>query len=67
MHLSKKNKHSYQKEWNGKLKASIELMIAAIARSRHTLYEGSEEPSDIVKAPEIKKKHASTSRGSHLY
>jgi hypothetical protein len=47
---------------NGKLKASIELMIAAVARSRQSLYEGSEAPSDVVKAPEIKKNHASALR-----
>jgi hypothetical protein len=37
-------------------------MIAAVARSWQPLYEGSEEPSDVVKAPKIKKNHASALR-----
>ena len=42
---------------NGKLKASIELMIAAVARSRSSLYEGPEAKGSVVK-----KSHASTLR-----
>lgn len=47
---------------NGKMKASIELMIAAVARSRQSLYECPEAPTDVLEATEVKKSHGSSLR-----